>query len=67
MIVNYDRKTFIVQATGACTIKCFMIVIISMPQLAIVFGTTSYFCPSQKYAGKAWSQPLQWNPIRVLM
>ncbi len=56
MIVNYDRKTFIVQATGACFIKLFTVVIYGIHNklecLSLVSG--KLFQPSIIFAGKAF-------------
>jgi hypothetical protein len=59
MIVNYDLKTFIVQATEAFTIKFLYIY-----QLARVFVTVSHFHPFLIFEGKE-RLPLKWSPERA--
>jgi hypothetical protein len=58
-VVIYDHHMFIVQATGAFSLKPFTVVIV-----AISFCITMNFHPSIIFVGKARSLPLELNPVR---
>jgi hypothetical protein len=65
MIVNYERKTFIVQATGLLSQNILQMKLISYHS-KLECLPLSHFQPSLTLVGKVGSLTLEWSPVRGL-